>query len=332
MQRVAMDKEQGRRGMGATLVPCLLLFVVFLLLCGFRLPLLEKDDVSAAFVSEDVRVDYAQPLVGTLEVISRAQDEARLPDLRERFCGFRLVEDFEAGRTEVEGRARAVWRFRLTPSGEGPWRLRPFVLTLCDTRTGESRRFLTRAVNFPVPLPLPEAGGAPECDLQPEWVAPGWRTFGLWGFCAAGAMVLLWALIALLRRVRRSLHERTLSPEARAQLELDRLLAEGLLAQGKVKRFYFGLTGVVRRYFERACALRATRQTTQEFLAGLTEDMRFGVHERAALSDFLTAADRIKFAGISATTEEATASTAAARALIATHAQTMAAQAASPQH
>lgn len=288
-------------------------------LCGFRLPLLEEGGVSAVFVSDEARVDYAKPLVGTLEVTAWAQEEARLPDLRERFCGFRLVEDFEAGRSEVEGRARAVWRFRLTPAGEGPWRLRPFVLTVRDTRTGEARRFLTRAVDFPAPLPLPEAGGAPECDLQPEWVAPGWRTFGLWGLCVVGAVALVLALVPLVRRVRRAVRERALSPEARAQLELQRLLAEGLLAQGKVKRFYFGLTGVVRRYFERACSLRATRQTTQEFLAGLAADPRFGEEERAALSDFLAAADRVKFAGIAATAEEATASTAAARALIEAH-------------
>lgn len=319
-------------GVGAGLAPCVLLLGATLALCGFRLPLLEQDGVSAVFVSDDARVDYAKPLIGTLEVTARAQDEARLPDLRERFRGFRLVEDFEAGRTEVEGRARAGWRFRLTPSGEGPWRLQPFVLTLRDTRTGDARRFLTRAIDFPAPLPLPEAGGAPECDLQPEWVAPGWRTFGLWGLCVVGVGTLVWALVPLLRRIRRAVRERALSPEARAQLELERLLAEGLLAQGKVKRFYFGLTGVVRRYFERACALRATRQTTQEFLEGLAKDARFGAPERAALADFLTAADRIKFAGITATAEEATASTAAARALIAAHAQTMAAQATAPRH
>lgn len=296
--------------------------LLLLPLCGFRIPLAEAPGVSAVFVSDEAHVDYAKPLVGALEVIARAQDEVRLPDMRDRFRGFGVVEDFEAGRTEADGRSRAVWRFRLTPSGgEGPWRLRPFVLTLRDTRTGEVRRLLTQAADFPAPLPLPEAGGAPECDLQPEWVAPGWRTFGLWGLCAVGAAALVLALLPLFRRVRRAVRARALSPEARARLELDRLLAEGLLAQGKVKRFYFGLTGVVRRYFERACALRATRQTTEEFLAGLAADPRFGQAERDALSDFLAVADRVKFAGVSASAEEATASAASARALIDAHAQ-----------
>lgn len=304
-----------------TVSRALCLLSLLLLLCGFRMPLLEEADVTVVFASDAERVDYAKPLVGTLEVTSNAHEEARLPDLRERLRGFAVVEDFEAGRTEVAGKARAVWRLRLTPAGEGPWRFLPFVVTLRDTRTGDARRLLTHVADFPAPLPLPEAGGVPECDPQPEWVAPGWRTFGLWGLCAMGVGGLAWGIFVLLRRLRRTLRERTLSPEERARLELDRLLAEGLLAQGRIKRFYFGLTGVVRRYFERACALRATRQTTQEFLAGLSADPRFGQAEREALSAFLAAADRVKFAGVSASAAEASASASAARALIAAYAR-----------
>ncbi len=132
---------------------------------------------------------------------------------------------------------------------------------------------------------------------------------------------MLVAVLPLLRRIRRTLHERTLAPEVRAELELERLLAEGYLAQGQIKRFYFGLTGVVRRYIERACALRATRQTSQEFLAGLMADPRFTPAEREALEVFLSAADRVKFAGVRASVEEATASTAVTRTLIADHAR-----------
>ncbi|MFS6555289.1 hypothetical protein VPJ68_07365, partial [Parabacteroides distasonis] len=62
-------------GVGAGLAPCVLLLGVTLALCGFRLPLLEQDGVSAVFVSDDARVDYAKPLIGTLEVTARAQDE-----------------------------------------------------------------------------------------------------------------------------------------------------------------------------------------------------------------------------------------------------------------
>lgn len=308
----------------------ILLGTVLPLLVGFRLPLLDAKDVSVAFASEAERVDYATPLVGTLEVTTGAQEEALVPDLRDRFQGFAIFEDFEAGRTEAAGKARAVWRLRLTPAGEGPWRILPFVITLRDTRSGDTRTLLTRVADLPPPLPLPQASGAPECDPQPKWVAPGWPTFGFWGLCLAAMVAVISALVPLVRRLRRVLHERTLSPEARAQLELERLFAEGLLAQGKIKRFYFGLTGVVRRYFERACALRATRQTTQEFLAGLSADARFTSSEREALTTFLSAADRIKFANVAGSASEAEAAATVARGLIASHASRAAAEAPHP--
>ena len=292
---------------------------------AMRLPLLEEgqgaEAVTAALVAEADTLARETPLVATLEVETPATLEADLPGLRERLRGFAVVEEFPAGRTEANGRARAVWRLRLTPGPEGPWRLMPFVLTLHDARTGEARQALTHAVAFPEPPPLPEAAGSPECDLAPEWVAPGWRTFGLWALWAALAAALAAALWPLLRRAKRALHERTLSPEERARLELGRLMAEGLLAQGRVKRFYYGLTGVVRRYFERAHALRATRQTTQEFLAGLAAEPTVAQSSRDALAAFLAAADRIKFAGIDGTAAEAEAAAGAAQTLIADDAE-----------
>ena len=285
---------------------------------AIRLSLLDDTaPLKAVFVSNAETLSHTEPLVGTLEVTAPATLDVEIPDLQERFRGFTFVEDFAVGRTEAAGKAQKRWRFRLTPSAEGPWALRPFVLKAKNLRTGETSSYLTQLTTFPEPPSLPPATGDLEVNLTPEWVAPGWRTIGawiLWSLLAIGAVV---ALIPLIHRIRRTLHERTLSPEARAQLELDRLLAENLLAQGHFKRFYYGLTGVVRRYFERGYALRATRQTTQEFLSVIAHDTRVSAEERAALEQFLNAADAIKFAGIAATAVEAESATNHVRSLIA---------------
>ncbi len=285
---------------------------------AIRLSLLDETaPFKAVFVSNADTLSHTEPLVGTLEVTAPSTLDVEIPDLQERFRGFTFVEDFAVGRTEAAGKAQKRWRFRLTPSAEGPWALRPFVLKAKNLRTGESTSYLTQLVTFPAPLALPPATGEPEVNLSPEWVAPGWQTIGvwvLWALLAVGAIV---AAVPLIRRIRRTLHERTLSPEARAQLELNRLLAENLLAQGQFKRFYYGLTGVVRRYFERGYALRATRQTTQEFLSVIANDARVSAAERAALEQFLNAADAIKFAGIAATAIEAESATNHVRALLA---------------
>ncbi len=309
-------KTRGTPRFTRPLARSLTLVAAGLLLCGFRLPLHDGGEVTAVFTAEAERLDEAHPLVGTLEITTRETEVATVANLQDRFKGFAIVEDYEAGRVAAGGKARAAWRYRLTPEGVGPWRLLPFVITLRDTRTGAERAVLTRVADFPPPLPLPPAEGAPECDLQPEWIAPGWRTIGLWGLMVVLAGAGIGALVPLARRLRRVLHERTLPPEARARLELERLLAEGLVAQGRIKLFYFGLTGVVRRYFERGYGLRATRQTTEEFLARLATDDRFGAAERRPLEEFLTAADRIKFADITASAEEANAAVTLAQATI----------------
>ena len=274
---------------------------------AMRLPLLNEDGLSVEFASEDDTLAYGKAIVGTLEVTTRPQDTVRLPDLRERLRGFETFESFEAGSRPDGKKTLTRWRLRMIPAPEGPWTLMPFVVTLKDTRTGTEREVLTQAIDFPAPPPLPSVTGEAECDLEPEWVAPGWITVGKWALWSLPAILVLLALFPLTKRLRRTLRERTLSPRERARLEMNRLLARNLIAQGKFKPFYYELTGVVRRFFERSYSLRATRQTSEEFIAVLMRDIRFSAEERTALSDFLASADRIKFSGREASSAEAEA-------------------------
>ncbi len=281
---------------------------------GFSLPLLPADGtITATFDSPVSAVSYDKPLVATLTLSAPGEGSFRLTDLRGRFRGFSHVEDFEAEQEFVDGRTQGVWRIRLTPSGLGPWRLLPFAVCFVKGQTGQEQTVVTQAVKLPVPQSLPEAEGAPECELTPEWVPPGWQTLSMWGLLAAGGLCLLAGLWWIVHRIRRTLHERMLSPEARAEEELARLLERGWIAQGAFDRFYTGLTGVVRRYFERRYHLRATRQTSEEFLAALTQDVRFSVEDRRALADFLMVADKIKFAHAEATAIEAEQAVVSAR-------------------
>ena len=299
--------------------PLLALLLAAALCPGLRameLPLLDEGGVKATLTAEADALSREAPLLATLRLETPAAETPTLPDLRDRLRGFTLVEDFPEGHQEAAGRAQTRWRLRLTPAPEGPWRILPMALTLRDRQTGATRQLATRAADFPPPPPLPAAHGAPEVDLSPLWLPPTWRDLGLWALAAALAAGLAAALLPLLRRLRRALRERALSPEERARLELARLLAEGLPAQGRLKRFYYALTGVVRRYFERAHALRATRQTTEEFLAGLAQAPGVPQASKDALAAFLQAADRVKYAGAEATPAQAEASAQAAGALI----------------
>ena len=302
------------------------LFLLFSVLCGraapaFTLPLLDEGGVRAGIESPAEGVSREASIEATLWIETPADREASLPaDLRGRFRGFAVIEDFPEGRTEQNGRARAAWRFRLTPGAEGPWRLMPFVLTVRDPVTGKTQDYATRFAPFPEPPPLPTAEGAPEVNWEPLPVRPPWQVVAKWIAIVLGGVLLLVGVWLLARpwakRLVRAIREHTASPEERARLELERLLSQHLIEQGQIKPFYYALIDIVRRYFERAHALRATRQTTQEFLASLAQRAEIPQAAQAALADFMTAADRVKYADLQATPAQANTATQSARDLV----------------
>ena len=91
-----------------------------------------------------------------------------------------------------------------------------------------------------------------------------------------------------------------LPPEEIALQELDRLLAEDLLARGEIKFFHIRISDILRHYIENRFGLKAPERTTEEFLVALSltkssENALLGKH-RNLLNDFLTQCDLVKFA------------------------------------
>jgi hypothetical protein len=91
-----------------------------------------------------------------------------------------------------------------------------------------------------------------------------------------------------------------LRPEEIALLELDRLLAEDLLARGEIKFFHIRISDILRHYLENRFGLKAPERTTEEFLVALSlakssENALLAKH-RNLLNDFLTQCDLVKFA------------------------------------
>jgi hypothetical protein len=119
-----------------------------------------------------------------------------------------------------------------------------------------------------------------------------------------------------LRRLKRVVRERRMSPRERALAELDRLLRRNLVGRGNYKDFYIELTMVVRRYIEREHGVRAPEQTTPEFLEAAARHPRFPAAVLARLRVFLESADLVKFACATATPQAAGEAVQAARRYI----------------
>jgi hypothetical protein len=97
-------------------------------------------------------------------------------------------------------------------------------------------------------------------------------------------------------------------PDEIAFQELDKLLAENLLARGKVKHFHLRISDILRRYIENRFGLKAPERTTEEFLAELTRDRQMqkallGNHKKL-LGEFLIQCDLVKFAKHEPSVEE----------------------------
>ncbi len=136
---------------------------------------------------------------------------------------------------------------------------------------------------------------APLVDIP--W--PSWAWWALGG----GAIIFIAALVWLgqwLGQRNRS----TPAPSPR-MLALRALAGLGTQAEQTVPHaFSVAVSDVLRTYVSRQYDLRATEQTSPEFLASISSSSRFSDGDRELLATFLDRCDLLKFARIEAHTEE----------------------------
>lgn len=276
---------------------------------------LSQSDVQIRLTAEPAQVRMDRDLILTLQITAPSHLNVTLPDLRERFRGFRVADGFVTDPVTANGSTRTEQHWRLTPDLMRTYRLAPFAVQVADTRTPPPRItwFATRPVIFPAEPAPPAVAGAPEVNPKPFWIAPTPRMVLEW--IALGLLMLAGGVGAwfALRLLQRQARERRLSPRERALAELDRLLRRNLPAKHLYKDFYIELTMVVRRYIERAHVIRAPEQTTEEFLAAAARHPHFTPEVLAHLRRFLESADLVKFAGQEATPQTADEAAGSAR-------------------
>ncbi len=293
---------------------------------------LGRDGIGIVVDAEPETVDPGRDFIVTLTVKSPAGQKVALPDLRDRFTGFQVAEDFtEDPLADADGGTTLVSRWRLVPEPMAKkYRLAPFVVSVAQERDPPApgaeppapSTFYTAPVLFAPPAARASVTGdmeiAPKRDLPPL----SWKLVGI---CAA-ALAVLAAIVAIVylvvRKIRTMVRVHRMSPIERAMYELEALLKKGLPGRGLYKDFYVELTMVVRRYVERKYGVKAPNMTTQEFLGELArraDDATVAqIGDSVALKEFLESADLVKFAGVEATPEMADAATGKARGYLST--------------
>ena len=279
---------------------------------------LSKNGISLSVSASPDRVDMARDFEVVIRAVAPAGTTVSVPDIRDRFRGFSVAEDFaEEPVTGADGSVTVVSSWRLVPKPcEKVYKLLPFAVTLmknAGTPGEETDSFYTAPVYFGNPEPRKIVTGGievdPKKDLPPlSWKLVRWCALALLSVVAAAYGV--WRLVRL---VARKVREHRMSPIERAMLELGRLLEKGLPGRGRYKDFYVELTMVVRRYIQRRHDVRAPNLTTDEFLRTAAENPAFTREALEGLRQFLESADMVKFAGVEATADMADSATDKAR-------------------
>jgi len=296
-----------RKDMCAILRRCLALCAAVgpCLLPAAQVADLSRDGIGITVDAEPETVDPGRDFFVTVTLKSPAGHAAALPDLRTRFQGFQVAEDFtEDPLPNADGGTTLVSRWRLVPEPTAKkYRLAPFVVN----------NFYTSPVLFAPPAARESVTGDMEVDPRRDLPPLSWKMAGACAAILAGVLLVAAMAYLVIRKIRTMVRIHRMSPIERAMYELDQLLKKGLPGRGFYKDFYVELTMVVRRYIERRHAVRAPNLTTDEFLRAARENPAFSREAIAELKNFLESADMVKFAGVEATPEMADSATGKAR-------------------
>lgn len=156
-----------------------------------------------------------------------------------------------------------------------------------------------------IPLPFLAQTASPTPEIRdiasPIYVLP----WPLWVvYTVAGAALVLLALVVWLivhwLRNRPAPAPPTPKEIAMAELEKARKQIHGT----EPYAFSILVSDILRSYISAQFQLKATQQTSPEFLAAISEFAGFGATEKQLLADFLEKCDLIKFARIGATGDD----------------------------
>ncbi|MFH1877480.1 MAG: BatD family protein [Candidatus Omnitrophota bacterium] len=132
----------------------------------------------------------------------------------------------------------------------------------------------------------------------------------------AAAYLILFRFLWTRRKNRIFLLRKKKSLSETALEELKKLKGMDLPAQGRVKEFFTGISGIIRVYIENRFSYRAPEMTTEEFLAAVNVSGDLLAEHKALLRDFLSRCDMVKFAKYGPTNVEIDQSYDSARRLV----------------
>ncbi len=232
------------------------------------------------------------------------------PNITENYGDFEVLETLPSLNTITNQVQTTVFSIKLRPRSSGILRLPPIPVTA--QWNGHSTSNNEKQASSEVHLLLPPGEIKIHSDYEkaeahldtikdPFGQLHRWGLYWIIGIVAI--LIILTITILLIRhRVRQNLSKQIgpiLTPSQRALAELQALMDSKIYVRD-VREFYLKITGIVRWFLEETTGIRAPEQTTEEFLAEISQrnekkiSLKYEMSEH--LKEFLEFSDLVKFA------------------------------------
>ncbi len=268
----------------------------------------------------------------SLEVEARKGLRFDMPDLSNIGLGqLEILSKSERITEKPWGGIRQKFNYQLTAWEAGKQRLKGFKVPY-QSKTGVQKVYPVGSRFIHIKSLLPK--GKSETQLAALSVKKPKKPVGMppryfilwWALGILAGFGLLCLAIQYLKRLKNrkpampAAEFRNIPPKEAAHLialrRLEALQKKDYLLHQQYKPYYTELAECIREYLENRFQMKVLEMTTEEFLESLTEDRTLAKNHQQILSDFLQAADLVKFAKCSPFPAEAEKSLTLTRQLI----------------
>lgn len=270
--------------------------------CAFSPPQSRAQGQVTISASVDKSVIHIGDLITYTVKVTRDPDvKVKLPAVGENLGGFE-IRDYQVHKPRKEG-GKVVDQFDyiISTFDVGEFEIPPIGIRYTVPPDTTEHLLRTEAIKITVESLKPSEEGDIRDIKSPVEIPFDWRPWLRWGLAALVVLLLAAALFFYLRKRRRGEPllpkkvEVPRPPHEVAYEELEKLLAQDLLSQGALKRFYSEISEIIRRYVEGRFQIAALESTTTDLLAELNR-LELPEEQMELFRRFLSLCDLVKFA------------------------------------
>ena len=275
---------------------------IFCLLPGSIAIAQEQPEITAAAAFDKSDITIGEKVTYTIGVEAPQDTKIDIPVIDPLITGAGFaIKDFGGGKPVKIGknRLRKKQWYLLDTYITGAYRISPIIInyTLSDGTGGSTE---TTETFLEVRSVINEGETTEDIrDIKLPVIIPvSYRKLMVWSIIIFTLIIITAAGFLFYFKYRRFIIPQPppLPPYVIALRELKKIRDMDLATEENIKKYYIGVSGIIRHYIEQRFSLHAPEQTTEEFLSALTAFTVLDRPQKTLLRDFLKHCDMVKFA------------------------------------